>query len=196
MGLIRTLYDWTMAKAASRNAPWWLAFISFIESSLFPIPPDVLLLPMCLARRAKAFAYAGICTISSVAGSLLGYALGALFFAAIGEPLIALYGGEFAMAELRLLYAEQGALIVAFAAFTPFPFKVVTIASGAIGMDLGTFVIACLLARGGRFMLEAALIWRFGAPIQAFIEKRMGWVTVAGFVILAAFFLFVKKITG
>ena len=196
MGFIRRLYDWSMAKAASPSAPWWLGIIAFIESSVFPIPPDALLLPMCLARRAKAFAYAGICTIGSVAGGLFGYALGALFFTAIGAPLIALYGGEVAMEELRLLYAEQGALIVAFAAFTPFPFKVVTIASGAIGMDIGVFLIASLLARGGRFMLEAALIWRFGAPIQAFIEKHMGWVTLAGFIVVAAFFIFVKKIAG
>ena len=123
MGFIRRLYDWSMAKAASPSAPWWLGIIAFIESSVFPIPPDALLLPMCLARRAKAFAYAGICTIGSVAGGLFGYALGALFFTAIGAPLIALYGGEVAMEELRLLYAEQGALIVAFAAFTPFPFQ-------------------------------------------------------------------------
>jgi membrane protein YqaA with SNARE-associated domain len=185
-----------MAKAASPQAPRWLGVIAFIESSIFPIPPDALLIPMCLARRAKAFFYAGVCTISSVAGGMLGYALGALFFSAIGAPIVALYGGDAAMAELRLLYAEQGALIVAFAAFTPFPFKVVTIASGALSMDIGVFLVASLLARGGRFMLVAALIWRFGAPIQAFIEKHMGWVTLAGFVVLAAFFIFVKKIAG
>lgn len=194
--MLRKLYDWTLAKAASRQAPWWLFIISFVESSFFPIPPDALLLPMCLARRAKAFVYAGICTLGSVLGGILGYAIGALAFASVGQALIGLYGGEAAMAELRLLYAEQGALIVAFGAFTPFPFKVVTVASGALGLDLGAFIIASLLARGGRFLIEAGLIWRFGAPIQAFVEKRLGLVTLIAFVAVVAFLILVKGVAG
>lgn len=194
--MLRKLYDWTLDKAASPWAPRWLFAIAFIESSVFPIPPDVLLLPMCLARRAKAFAYAAICTLGSTLGGLGGYALGAFFFAAIGEPLMALYGGADAMAELRLLYQEQGAMIVAFGAFTPFPFKVVTVASGALGMNLGAFVIACLLARAGRFFIEAGLLWRFGEPIREFVEKRLGLMAFLAFVAVVAFLILAKGVLG
>ncbi len=194
--MLRRLYDWTLARAASPTAPKWLFAIAFIESSFFPIPPDALLLPMCLARRAQAFAYAAICTLGSTAGGLLGYTIGAFALAAVGQPLIELYGGAAELAELRLLYQEQGAMVVAFGAFTPFPFKVVTIASGAFGMDLGAFVIACLLARGGRFLIEAALIWRFGEPIRAFVEKRLALVSLGVFVALIAFFVLVKGLAG
>jgi len=176
--MLGRLYDWTLKKAASPAAKIWLFIISFAESSIFPIPPDVLLVPMCLARRAQSFAFAGICTLGSVLGGVLGYAIGALFFATIGQAILGIYGGQAAMADLRLLYAEQGFMIVAFAAFTPFPFKVVTIASGAMSMDLGSFVIASFLARGGRFLIEAALLWRFGEQIRQFIEKRLTLVTL------------------
>ncbi len=194
--MLRRLYDWTLARAASPKAPAWLFAIAFIESSVFPIPPDVLLLPMCLARRAKAFAYAAICTIGSVLGGLGGYAIGAFALQTVGQPLIEAYGGAGSLAELRLLYAEQGPMIVAFAAFTPFPFKVVTIASGALGMDLGAFVIASLLARGGRFLLEAGLLWRFGPPIRAFVEKRLGLVSLIAFVAVVAFLAIAKGLIG
>jgi len=194
--MLRRLYDWTLALAASPKAPKWLFAIAFMESSFFPIPPDVLLLPMCLARRAKAFAYAAICTLGSTAGALLGYAIGALAFVAVGQPLIELYGGESAMEELRQLYQEQGPMVVAFGAFTPFPFKVVTVASGAFAMDIGGFLIATLLARGGRFLIEAALVWRFGEPIRGFVEKRLGLVSFVAFVALVAFFLLVKRVAG
>jgi len=192
--MLRKLYDWTLAKAAHRLAPYWLGFIAFIESSVFPIPPDVLLAPMCLARRDSAFGFAAIATIGSTLGALLGYALGALAFEAIGQPLVALYGGEAAMSELKLLYAEQGAMIVAFAAFTPFPFKVVTVASGALGLDLGSFVVACLLARGGRFLLVSAILWRWGAPMQAFVEKPLGLVTLIAFLAVVAFLVLAKGV--
>lgn len=194
--MLRRLYDWTLAKAASKAAPYWLFVVSFAESSFFPIPPDALLLPMCFARRAKAFIFAANCTIASTLGGVAGYAIGALFFAAVGQPLIELYGGQAAMAELRLLYQEQGPMVVAFGAFTPFPFKVVTVASGALAMDLGAFVIACLLARGGRFFIEAALIWRFGEPIREFVEKRLALTSFLAFLALAAFFLLVKGVLG
>ena len=190
--MLRKLYDWTLAKAASKAAPVWLFIIAFAESSFFPIPPDALLAPMCYARRAKAFAFAAICTIGSVLGGVAGYAIGALAFASVGQPVIEFYGGADAMAELRLLYQEQGPMVVAFGAFTPFPFKVVTVASGAMAMDLGAFVIACLIARGARFLIVAALIWRFGEPIRAFIEKRLALASFVAFVLLAAFFIVVK----
>ena len=190
--MLRKLYDLTLAKAASKAAPVWLFIIAFAESSFFPIPPDALLAPMCYARRAKAFAFAAICTIGSVLGGVAGYAIGALAFASVGQPVIEFYGGADAMAELRLLYQEQGPMVVAFGAFTPFPFKVVTVASGAMAMDLGAFVIACLIARGARFLIVAALIWRFGEPIRAFIEKRLALASFVAFVLLAAFFIVVK----
>jgi len=194
--MLRRLYDWTLARAASPAAPKWLFVVAFIESSVFPIPPDVLLLPMCLARRAKAFFYAAVCTMGSALGGLLGYAIGALFFAAVGQPLVELYGGETAMSELRLLYQEQGPLVVAFGAFTPFPFKVVTIASGAFGMELGPFFIACLIARGARFLIEAGLLWRFGPPIRAFVEQRLAMVSFVAFLALAAFFVATRYVAG
>jgi membrane protein YqaA with SNARE-associated domain len=190
--MLRRLYDWTLAKAASKAAPVWLFIVAFVESSFFPIPPDALLLPMCFARRAKSFAFAAICTLGSTAGGVLGYVIGAFAFAAVGAPLIELYGGGAAVEELRLLYQEQGPMVVAFGAFTPFPFKVVTVASGAFGMNLGAFVIACLIARGARFMIEAALIWRFGEPIRAFVEKRLALASFLAFLALAAFVVLVK----
>lgn len=190
--MLKRLYIWTLERAGKPAAKTWLFIIAFIESSIFPIPPDVLLVPMCLARRAQSFAFAGICTVGSVLGGIAGYAIGALFFSTVGGALINLYGGQAAMADLRLLYAEQGFMIVAFAAFTPFPFKVVTIASGAMSMDFGSFVIASFLARGGRFILEASLLWRFGEPIRQFVEKRLTLVTLfAG--ALAILFIVVAK---
>lgn len=193
--MLRRLYDWTLAKAASKTAPVWLFIVAFVESSFFPIPPDALLLPMCFARRAKSFAFAAICTLGSTTGGMLGYAIGALAFASIGQPVVEFYGGEAAIDELRLLYQEQGPMVVAFGAFTPFPFKIVTVASGAFGMDFGAFVIACLIARGARFMIEAGLIWRFGEPIRTFVEKRLALASLLAFLALGAF-VYVTKVVA
>jgi len=189
---MRALYDWTMAKARHRQAPWWLALISFLESSVFPVPPDVMLLPMVLAKRAAAFKYALICTLASVLGGLAGYLVGYGLWEAVGEPVIAFYGYEEAFARFRGGFSEHGALLVFLFGITFFPFKVITIASGLVAMDPLVFTLAALAARTPRFFLEAALLWRFGAPIQAFIEKRLGWLTSAFAVLLVAGFLAIK----
>lgn len=172
--MLRRLYDWTMALAAHRRAVWALAAISFAESSFFPIPPDVLLIPMVLANRSKAFLYATICTVASVAGGVFGWVIGAFLFDALAEPILAVYGYSSQFEEFAARYNEYGAWIVFFAGLTPFPYKVVTIASGATGLSMGVFLLASVLSRGLRFFAVAALLWWLGPPIREFIERRLG----------------------
>lgn len=190
--MLRRLYDWTLRLAAHRRAMPALFAVSFAESSVFPIPPDVMLVPMVLADRAKAFRIALVCTAASVLGALLGYAIGALLFEALGRPLLELYGYADAFRDFTQRYNEWGAWIVAFFALTPFPFKVITIASGTTGLDLAVFTVSATLARGLRFYLESALLWRFGPPIRAFIEGNLGLLTTAFFVLLIGGFVLVK----
>ncbi len=192
--MLRHLYDWTMTLARHRQADRWLAIVSFIESSCFPIPPDVMLIPMVLADRARAWRIAFICTIASVLGGLAGYAIGALLFETVGKPLLAFYGYGDQFQHFTTRYNEWGAWIVAFAALTPFPFKVITIASGVAGLDLVVFTVASVLARGARFYLVAALLWRFGAPIQGFIERNLRILTTVFFVLLIGGFALIKYV--
>jgi membrane protein YqaA with SNARE-associated domain len=186
------LYDWTMAQAAAPYALWMLALVAFIESSVFPIPPDVLLIPMVLAMRERAWLIAGLCTIASVAGGFLGYAIGALLFETIGRSILELYGYLDQFAEFQASYNAWGAWIVFFAGLTPFPYKVITIASGVTGLDLMTFGIASVFGRGMRFFMVAALLWYVGPPVRRFIEANLGWLTIAFFVLLFGGFLAVK----
>lgn len=192
--MIRSLYDWTLRLAAHRHAVWWLAAVSFIESSVFPIPPDVLLIPMILAARERAFRYALICTAASVLGGMFGYAIGALLFETVGQPLVALYGAGGALDGVKADFAENGWWIVLGGGMTPFPYKVVTIVSGALGLDPLAFIATSIVGRGVRFFLVAALLWKFGAPIRDFIERRLGWVVAGGFVLLIGGFILVKYI--
>jgi membrane protein YqaA with SNARE-associated domain len=192
VGWLRGLYDWAMAQAEKPYALWMLALIAFVESSVFPIPPDVLLIPMVLAAPARAWLIATLCTVSSVAGGMLGYAIGALLFEAIGRPIIDFYGYASQFAEFRSAYNDWGAWIVFGAGLTPFPYKVITIASGVTGLNLATFMIASVLARGGRFFAVAALLWWFGEPIRSFIERNLGWLTALFFVLLLGGFLVLK----
>ena len=192
VGWLRGLYDWSMAQAERPYALWTLALISFVESSVFPIPPDVLLIPMVLAAPTRAWLIAGVCTLASVLGDLAGYAIGALLFEALGQPILALYGYLERFIEFQAWYNAWGAWIVFFAGLTPFPYKVVTIASGVTGLDLGTFTVASVLARGLRFFAVAALLWWFGPPIRRFIERNLGWLTVVFFVLLFGGFLVLK----
>jgi membrane protein YqaA with SNARE-associated domain len=189
---LRQLYAWTMAQATRPHALWTLAAISFVESSVFPIPPDVLLIPMVLAAPHRAWLIAGVCTVSSVAGGMLGYAIGALLFEAIGRPVLELYGYLHEFAEFQESYNAWGAWIVFGAGLTPFPYKVVTIASGVTDLNLVTFVVASVLSRGMRFFLVAALLWYFGEPIRLFIERNLGWLTVLFFVLLLGGFLVLR----
>lgn len=190
--VLRRTYDWTMDRASHPKAGWWLATVSFIESSIFPIPPDVLLLPMVLANREKAWRLALICTIASVLGGFMGYAIGALLFEAVAQPILAFYGYLDKFADFQARYNEWGAWIVFGAGVTPFPYKVITIASGVTQLDLMVFAVASVLARGLRFFLIAALLWKFGPPIRVFIERHLGKLTLLFFVLLFGGFLALK----
>ncbi len=189
MRWVRSLYDWTMAQAERRYALAALFAVSFIESSVFPIPPDVLLIPMVLAARERAWRIAGVCTLASVLGGLAGYGIGYFFFEAVGEPVLAFYGYLEKFADFAAAYNEWGAWIVAGAGFTPFPYKVITIASGVTQLDLATFTIASAVSRGGRFFLVAALLWYFGDPIRRFIESNLPMLTWLFFALLLGGFL-------
>lgn len=182
--MIRRLYDWTLSLAARRDALVLLAVVAFLESSIFPIPPDVMILPMILAAPHNAWRIAGVATIASVLGGFAGYAVGMFLFDSIGQPLIELYGYADNFTEFQNLYQEWGAWIVFGAGLTPFPFKVITIASGAVALDPVVFGIAAILARGLRFYLEAALLWKFGSPIRSFVEDRLGLMTAIAFILL------------
>jgi membrane protein YqaA with SNARE-associated domain len=192
--MLRRLYDWTMALAARRDAERALAGVSFIESSIFPIPPDVLLIPMVLAQRAKWARYALICTIASVLGALLGYFIGAFLFELVGKPIIDFYNAEEAFGRIQQWYDTWGGLGVLFAAITPFPYKVLTIFSGFTGLDLVTFIAVSIVGRGFRFYLVSWLLHRFGAPIQVFIEKNLGLLFTLFMVLLIGGFVSVKYI--
>ena len=191
-GVLRRLYDWTITMAGHRRARPALAVIAFAESSVFPIPPDVLLIPMVLADRDRAFRLALICTVASVLGGCLGYAIGYFLFEAVGRPMLEIYGYGEQFGRFQQGYNEYGAWIVAFFGVTPFPYKVITIASGVTGLDFLAFAVASLLSRAARFYLVAALLWRFGVPIRAFIERYLGLLTVAFFVLLVAGFVAVR----
>ena len=182
--MLRSLYDWTMSLAAHPRALWALAFIAFVESSVFPIPPDALMIPMIIAAPRRAFLIAGVATVSSVLGGMLGYAIGALAYEQIGQPILAALGKEDAMAAFSERFNGVGFWAVLIAGLTPFPYKVITIMSGWTGMPLATFVVTSIIARAGRFFLVALLLRAFGAPIRDFIERRLGLVTIAFVVLL------------
>jgi len=192
--MLRSLYDWTISLAASRHALWALAVVAFVESSVFPIPPDVLMIPMILAMPHRAWLIAGIATLASVLGGILGYAIGALLFESVGQPILATLGKGEAMAEFNTRFNVFGFWAVLTAGLTPFPFKVITIMSGWTGMPLATFVATSILARGLRFFIVAALLWKFGTPIRDFIERRLGLVFTLFVVILVGGFLLVRYI--
>lgn len=187
--MLRKTYDWTMAQAARPNAIWVLAAVSFVESSVFPIPPDVLLIPMVLAAPTRAWFYAVVCTVASVLGGFAGYAIGAGLYEVVAQPILAFYGYMDKFAEFQAMYNDWGAWIVFGAGVTPFPYKVITIASGVTDLNLGVFTIASVLSRGLRFFIVAALLWKFGPPIRGFIEQHLGKLTVAFFVLLLGGFL-------
>jgi len=186
---LERLYAWTLSLARHRHAGGALAGVSFIESSLFPIPPDVVLIPMCMARRDRAFFYAAICTVASVAGGLLGYAIGYFLFETVGQAILDFYGYTERFEAFTAQYNAYGAWIVFGAGLTPFPYKVITIASGVSQLDLLVFMVASTIGRGARFFLVAALLWKFGRPVQDFIERRLGLLTLAFFVLLFGGFL-------
>ena len=190
--MLRSTYDWTMRLSASPNAVWLLAVIAFAESSVFPIPVDLLLIPMILAARERAWRLAAICTIASVLGGFFGYLIGFALFDTIGEPIIAFYGFDETFQRFTERYNELGAWIVAVFGVTPFPYKVITIASGVTQLDPFVFGIASVGSRGLRFFLVAALIWYFGPPIRTFVEKYLGWVALGFLLLLIGGFVLIK----
>lgn len=192
--MLRSLYDWTLSLAANRHALWALAFVAFIESSVFPIPPDVLMIAMIVATPSRAFLIATIATVSSVAGGLAGYWIGYGAFETIGRPVLEFYGKEAYFAEFTERYNEWGAWAVLIGGVTPFPYKVITILSGATGLSLPVFIISSLFARALRFFIVAALLWKFGAPIRDFIEKRLGLLFTLFMILLIGGFVAVRYI--
>jgi membrane protein YqaA with SNARE-associated domain len=190
--MMRRLYDWMMRMAAHAKAPYALFAVAFVESSVFPIPPDVMLIPMVLSNRQKAWWYATIATIASVLGGLLGYAIGYFFYEGIGKPILAFYGKEHALDTFITFVHEYGVEAVIIKGMTPIPFKVVTIAAGVAKMDLLAFIGASIVARAMRFYMVAALLYFFGQPIREFIERRLTLVTTVFVVVLVSGFVAVK----
>jgi membrane protein YqaA with SNARE-associated domain len=184
--MLRRVYDWCLAAAHKPYALWLMGVISFAESSVFPIPPDTMLIPMSLARPEKAWTYATLCTLTSVAGGILGYVIGAALYDTVGMWLIHLYGYGNKVEAFRAAYAHYGALIILIKGITPIPYKIVTIASGFTGFNIWLFIVCSLVARGLRFYLTAFLLNRYGARVRAVIEERLVlWFTVGVGVLLA-----------
>jgi membrane protein YqaA with SNARE-associated domain len=177
--MLKRTYDRLIALAASRNAPWWLALIAFAEASFFPIPPDVMLIPMALARPRSAWRFAAICTLASVAGGAFGYLIGVAVFDQVARPILSIYGYGPAFAAFQEKFQEYGVWIVLIKGLTPIPYKIVTIAAGAARMNFGAFMLASLATRGARFFLVATLLHYFGDSVRDFIERRLTLVTSA-----------------
>ncbi|MGQ5702538.1 YqaA family protein [Sandaracinobacteroides sp. A072] len=189
--MLKRLYHWTLSRCRHPHAERWLAGISFVEASFFPIPPDVLLAPMCLARPERAFRYALICTLASVVGALLGYAIGLFLFETAGRAILEFYGAGAKFESFAADFNENGWVIVFLAGFTPLPFKVITIAAGATAMPLPVLIAAALVSRAARFFLVAALLWKWGEPMQRLIDRHFnllsllfGAALVGGFLVL------------
>ncbi|MBC9032416.1 DedA family protein [Sphingomonas sp. JC676] len=180
--MFRALYDWVLRMAHHRHALRALAAVSFAESSFFPIPPDAMVVPMVIARRDQAYLIATVCTVASVLGAMLGYAIGYFLLESVGQWLIQLYHMQDKIGQFQTMYGEYGAAIILLKGLTPIPFKLVTIASGVAHFNFPLFVILCTITRGARFFIIAALLKRFGEPVQAFIEKRLNlfaWLFLA-----------------
>jgi membrane protein YqaA with SNARE-associated domain len=188
--MLRRIYDWCIEAADKRYALWILGAVAFAESSFFPVPPDIMLAPMSLAQPKRAWLYAGVCTVASVLGGILGYAIGALLYDSVGHWLIALYGLGDKVEAFRESYARWGALIILAKGVTPIPYKLVTITSGFAGYNLPLFILFSIITRGGRFFIAAVLLNRYGDWIKVRMEKHLGLavaillaVLVAGFVV-------------
>jgi membrane protein YqaA with SNARE-associated domain len=193
--MLRKVYDWCIAAAYKPYALWLMGLVSFVESSFFPIPPDTMLIPMSLARPEKAWTYATVCTLTSVAGGVLGYVIGAYLYDTVGHWLIALYGYGDKVETFREAYARWGTVIILLKGLTPIPYKIVTITSGFAGYNIWLFILCSFVARGMRFYLTAFLLNRYGEQVRHIIEKRLTfWFTVSVGVlvvgVVAALYLF------
>ncbi|MHC4040127.1 membrane protein YqaA, SNARE-associated domain [Bradyrhizobium shewense] len=192
--MLKRIYDWCIDAAHKPYALWIMGAVSFAESSFFPVPPDVMLIPMSLARPQRAWLYATVCTITSVLGGILGYAIGALLFDSVGHWLIQVYGLGDKVDAFRASYAEWGAVIILLKGLTPIPYKLVTITSGFAGYNILLFTICSIVARGGRFFIVAILLNRYGDWIRVQIEKHLGLVVAVGAAVLVLGFVVAIKL--
>lgn len=176
--MFKRLYDWTLSLAESRHSTLALAGIAFAESSFFPLPPDLILLPMSLAKPQKAWFYAAVCTAASVAGGILGYAIGALLYDTLGQWIIKLYGYGARIDSLRAFYAEWGWAFILVKGLTPIPFKLVTIVSGLLAYNLPLFILLSLITRGARFFILAAAMNHYGDTVRVLLDKHFAWFVV------------------
>ena len=191
--MLRRLYDWCLGAANKPQASWWLGAVSFAESSFFPVPPDIMLIPMSLARPDRAYRYALMCTITSVAGGILGYLIGALLYDSIGQWVIQTYGYGDKIEALREAYRDYGVWIILLKGLTPIPYKVVTIAAGISDFNLPMFIFLSVVTRGARFFVLAFLLNRYGAQARAIIEKRLGfWLLVSAATVIIGFVIVSK----
>ena len=191
--MLRKLYDWVFSLARSRHATPALAVVSFAESSVFPVPPDVMLAPMILARPDRAYFYAGVCTLASVLGGVLGYAIG-YFLTDLGLWLMSLIGHSDGLEEFQHWFDRWGLAVILIKGLTPIPYKLVTIAAGLAQFSFPAFVAASVVTRGGRFFLEAWILKRWGPPMLAMVEKRLALWTVIGLVVLVGAIVAVKML--
>jgi membrane protein YqaA with SNARE-associated domain len=192
--MLRRLYDWCIDAAGKPHAAWILGAISFAESSFFPVPPDAMLIPMALARPDRAFYFATVCTVASVAGGVLGYFIGAELYATVGHWLIGLYGYGDKVEAFREAYAHYGAWIILLKGLTPIPYKIVTITSGFAGFDIWLFIVLSVVTRGVRFFLLAVLLNRYGDRARHIIEKRLGLWTAIFLIVLVLGFVVVVRL--
>ena len=190
--MLRRMYDWCIAAAHKAYAKWVLGIVSFVESSFFPIPPDVLMIPMIISRPSRAWIVATVAMVTSVLGGLLGYFIGAVLWDTVGQPILEFYGKTDAGAKFAQEFNQYGAWAVLFAGVTPFPFKVITIVSGWTGLSLPVFILSAIVARGLRFYVVAALLWKYGAPIRDFVERRLGLMFTVFMVLLIGGFALIK----
>jgi membrane protein YqaA with SNARE-associated domain len=190
---MRRIYNKTMELAQHRHAAWWLAVVSFVESSFFPIPPDVMLIPMVLADRKKAWYYAGLCTVASVIGGCFGYAIGYFLYETVGVWIVSVYHLEREFEVAKQAFNDNAIKIMMIKGMIPIiPYKLITITAGVAKMDFLLFTVTSIIVRAMRFVLVAALLWKFGAPVRDFIEKRLGLVTTVFAICLVGGFVLVK----
>ncbi len=192
--MMKRLYDWMMRMAANDRAPHALFWVSFVESSFFPIPPDVMLIPMVLARRLKAWWYASLATIGSVIGGVFGYMIGYFLFEQVGQPILKFYGKADSFGQFAQWFNDWGVWILIIKGMTPFPYKVLTIAAGVTHMAIVPFMVASVVARAMRFFLVAGLLYFFGEPIRDFIDRRLTLVTTTFVILLVGGFVAVKYV--
>jgi len=190
--MLRATYDWTLRQAMRKNALWVLAVIAFVESSFFPIPPDLLMIPMIIARPNRAWLIAGVATVASVIGGIFGYFIGAVLFDTVGQPILEFYGKSGGFDAFAIQYNAWGIWAVLIGGITFLPFKVITILSGVTGFSLPLFIVSAIGARAVRFFVIAALLWWIGPSVRDFIERRLGLVFVLLLILLGAGFYLVK----